>query len=170
MPIDSTIDYPPSNEWTEWEKIAFGTQYAYVLEQEKIQSEQRGRNREDRKKRMNKARLKLNQKAQSAPGARSPGTLYAANMGNPGGVGLEAGLGGGLGGTSPGGGLSADSVPQLGGGAAPLSAPGETKGRRPNPADSSSGALATTSGLTDTHMYMLLGGAAIVAYLLLRRS
>ena len=45
MPIDSTIDYPPSNEWTEWEKIAFGTQYAYVLEQEKIQSEQRGRNR-----------------------------------------------------------------------------------------------------------------------------
>jgi hypothetical protein len=169
MPIDtSSSDYPPSNEWTEWEKIAFGTQYAYVLEQEKIQSEQRERNREDRKKRMNKARLKLNQKAQSAPGARSPGTLSTADMGNPGGVG--GGLGGGLSGTSVGGGLSADSVPQRGGGAAPLSAPGETKGRRPNPADSSSGALATTSGLTDTHMYMLLGGAAIVAYLLLRRS
>lgn len=167
MPIDSAADYPPSNEWTEWEKIAWGTQYAYVLEQEKIQSEQRGRNREDRKKRMNKARLKLNQQAQSAPGARSPGTLSTADMGNPGGVG--GGLGGGLGGTSFGGGLSADSVPQIGGGAAPLSAPGETKGRKPYPADSSA-ALATTSGLTDTHMYMLLGGAAIVAYLLLRRS
>ena len=126
--------------------MSIGLDYAAAAspEQIKLWEEQRARNREDRKKRLNKKRLLLNQNAQTAP--------YV----------VDSGLGGGASGTSPGGGLGADTVPQTGGGAAPRSVAGETRGRR-NPTT----AIEASSSSTNT--YLLYGAIAVAAFLLLRR-
>ena len=128
-------------------------------EQEQLWEEQRARNREDRKKRLNKARLKLNQQAEVAP---NRDVAPNAEMGGAA-SGVAGGLGGGLGGTAPGGGLGADTMPTTGGGAAPPSVAGETRGRK------APAAPVTVAATPSTSTYLLYGAIAVGAILLLRR-
>lgn len=142
--------------------MSLGLEYAAEASPEQVQlwAEQRERNREDRKQRLDRRRLLLNQNAQTAPGTYAQPRVFA--VGDPSTYDPNVGLGGGLGGTSSGGGLGADSVPQLGGGAAPRSVAGETKGRK-NPTT----AIEASSSSTNT--YLLYGAIAVAAFLLLRR-
>jgi hypothetical protein len=153
------LDAKPSEEWSTIDQVMYPEGYEARIAKEKLWEEQRNRNADDRKKRLNKARLKINQQGAAAPktrGANGAGTGGAAS-------GAAGGLGGGLGGTAPGGGLGADTVPTTGGGAAPASVAGETKGKK-----APSAALATTPE-TSTTTYLLYGAIAVAAILLLRR-